>query len=128
MPTINETLASRDDYAVYGEKVASPMRGAKQDSRAISIAKNHIDKIFQLAIAHFRTPQVMRSFRTQDNPVSNDQQDSMLHFSSQPSAFTSSMPSVIIYFLGIFFKNLNQGFAYLGHNGSNKLFRDFEQI
>lgn len=54
MRSVQDDLKLKDDFAVYGENVASRMRGANQSSRAISIAKNRIDNIlFQLEMGEF---------------------------------------------------------------------------
>lgn len=54
MRSIQENVKLKDDYSVYGENVASRIRGANQNPRAISIAKNRIDNIlFQLEMGEF---------------------------------------------------------------------------
>lgn len=54
MHTMQEKVALKDDFIIYGENVASRMRIANEDSRAIAIAKNRIDGIlFQLEMGDF---------------------------------------------------------------------------
>lgn len=54
MRNVQDDMKLKDDFAVYGENIASRMRGANQSSRAISIAKNRIDNIlFQLEMGEF---------------------------------------------------------------------------
>lgn len=49
MRSVQENMNVKDDFSVYGENVANRTRGANQNVRAISIAKNRIDNIlFQL--------------------------------------------------------------------------------
>lgn len=45
MRSVQENMNVKDDFSVYGENVASRIRGANQNVRAISIAKNRIDNI-----------------------------------------------------------------------------------
>lgn len=54
MRSVQENMNVKDDFSVYGENVASRIRGANQNVRAISIAKNRIDNIlFQLEMGAF---------------------------------------------------------------------------
>lgn len=54
MWSIQDQVKPKDDFAVYGENVASRMRNANQTSRAVAIAKNRIDTIlFQLEMGEF---------------------------------------------------------------------------
>lgn len=67
MRSVQDNVKPKDDFAVYGENVASRMRGAKQDSRAISIAKNRIDNIlFQLEMGELVVREVVMN-----NPASS---------------------------------------------------------
>lgn len=45
MRSIQKNVNLKDDFSVYGENVASRIRGSNQNMRAISIAKNRIDNI-----------------------------------------------------------------------------------
>jgi hypothetical protein len=45
MRSVQENMNVKNDFSVYGENVASRIRGANQNVRAISIAKNRIDNI-----------------------------------------------------------------------------------
>lgn len=54
MRSVQENMNVKDDFSVYGENVANRIRGANQNMRAISIAKNRIDNIlFQLEMGAF---------------------------------------------------------------------------
>lgn len=95
MRSVQDDLKFKDDFAVYGENVASRMRGANQSSRAISIAKNRIDNIlFQLEMGEFAhnrdaTHQSTTYYSWQASPTSSSVSIPL----SSPSPHPSSLPS-----------------------------------
>lgn len=96
MQSIQENVKSKDDFAVYGENVASRMRGANQSSQAISIAKNRIDNIlFQLEMGEFAIREVntMSSLNRCNRVVYHPPNAASPTFSSASLPLSSPSPS-----------------------------------